>query len=158
VPFRKDQIRYFLSETIDAEELMIDFLGELNLLCDTTASNLATTLLIHPKILTDFEDYLDFASEAEAVIEQAGLDGVFQIATFHPDYRFADAPADDPAHYTNRSPFPMLHIIREESISEAAEHYPDLESIPRRNMELLREMGRDEIRDLLAGIGSNKKD
>lgn len=146
VPFRKDQIRYVVSETDDPGTLMSDFLQEINRLLDTSAKEITTTLLIHPGVLKNFADYLDFAAEAEAILEETGTDGIIQIATFHPDYCFDDAPIDDPANYTNRSPYPMLHLLREESISEALEHYPNTEEIPERNIALLRKMGVEKIR------------
>lgn len=152
LPYHKGLIRYELCETDDPEVLMQTLLQELVQLHETPESALMTTLLVHPNILTDFEAYLDFVSEAQMVIQQVGLEGVFQLATFHPAYLFADAPIDDPANYTNRSPYPMLHLLREDSISEAVANFTDIEDIPLHNTTLLRRMGLAEIRSLLTTV------
>lgn len=111
-----------------------------------------TTLLIFPEIFKDFEDYLDMLTIAEQLLIEQGYEGIYQLASFHPDYRFeTDISADeDPANYTNRSPYPMLHIIREESIERALKNYPDPEDIPVRNIKLTRDLGLEKLKALLA--------
>ena len=100
-----------------------------------------TTLMILPDGMSDFEDYLDLLNVAEALLEAEGYAGIYQLASFHPEYVFAGAPAEDPANYTNRSPWPMWHLLRETSVEAAVAAYPDPESIPERNVDALREAG-----------------
>lgn len=146
VPFRKDQIRFVLEESRDPNDLMKTFLQELNYLYQVDPAKTETTLIIHPHVLEDFLDYNDFIGFLDELLEEAGLIGVFQVASFHPDYRFEGVAVDDPANYTNRSPYPMLHLIREESISKAVANYPNPDQIPETNMKKLREMGAEKVR------------
>lgn len=111
--------------------------------------SIETTLLIHPDMLKDFYDYNDFLAVADGLLIDMELDGVFQVASFHPHYQFADTQFDDVENYTNRSPFPMLHLLREDSLEKVIDSYPDIDTIPERNVALLREMGRDKIVALL---------
>lgn len=103
--------------------------------------NTETTLLIFTHAFIEFDAYLQLVEIAEELIEQQGYEGVYQLASFHPDYVFADSDPDDAANYTNRSPYPMLHIIREHSLERALENYPEPELIPKRNVELARKEG-----------------
>ena len=105
------------------------------------ASEPETTLLIHPHVLTSFLDYNDFLDVADAAIDRLDLAGVLQIASFHPDYQFAGTAPDDVTNYTNRSPYPMLHLLREESVERAVDGYPGAERIPERNIETMRRLG-----------------
>ncbi len=123
---------------------------ELELLADADPQRTETTLLIHPQVLNDFLDYNDFLDIADAIVAAAGLDGVIQVASFHPDYRFADSPPDAVENHTNRSPHPMLHLLRESSVERAVESHPDVASIYERNIETLRRIGLDGWRRLLA--------
>jgi hypothetical protein len=124
--------------------LLLDLHAELELsLGDDT---IETTLLIHPYVLQDFYIYNDFLVLADALLEQMDLDGVFQIASFHPDYQFADTLPGDVENYTNRSPFPMLHILREASLSLAIDSHPDIDSIPQQNIRLMHEMGLERLK------------
>jgi hypothetical protein len=100
-----------------------------------------TTLLIHPQVLHDFMDYNSFMDPAEALLTSLGLDGVIQLAGFHPGYCFAGVEPDDITHHTNRSPYPMLHLLREESVSRALEGFPEPERIYQANIETLRRLG-----------------
>jgi hypothetical protein len=100
-----------------------------------------TTLLIHPQVLGDFLDYNDFLGVADAALEEMDLGGQIQIASFHPDYQFADSAPNDIENYTNRSPFPILHLLRESSIDRAVAAFPDASDIYERNMETLRKLG-----------------
>ena len=105
------------------------------------SKEIETTLLIFPDAYASFEDYLNLVDQAEKLIRKKGYEGVYQVASFHPLYRFADAPADDAANFTNRSIYPMLHLLREDSIEKALEKYPDPEKIPARNIRFAREKG-----------------
>lgn len=145
---KEERIRFFVSESQDTESLYQDFLRELELLCTSPEEKVETSLLVIPDMLGDFEHYLDFLDIAEEALGAAGLEGVVQLASFHPDYIFAEAPEDDPANFSNRSPFPMLHFLREESVSKAVQSYPNIEEIPQRNIDLLREMGLEKLKGL----------
>ena len=100
-----------------------------------------TTIIILPNSFSDFNDYLDLTDKAERLIAQEDYEGVYQLASFHPLYRFEGAPIDDAANYTNRSPYPMLQILREDSITKALENFPDPDSIPKRNIDYARKKG-----------------
>lgn len=108
-----------------------------------------TTLLVLPRGFEGFLDYLDMLELAERLLAQLGYEGVYQIASFHPDYCFADADNDDAANFTNRSPYPMLHLLREASLSMAIDNYPDIDAIPQGNVEKARVLGADYFRALL---------
>lgn len=110
-----------------------------------------TSLLIFPEALSGFDDYLDVLALANAVLKESGYEGLYQLANFHPQYRFEGAAVEDAANYTNRSPYPMLHILREASVEAALESYPNPEGIPARNVELTRRLGVRVMQDLLAG-------
>ncbi|SJM91916.1 DUF1415 domain-containing protein [Crenothrix polyspora] len=114
-----------------------------------TDETIETSLLIYSTAFADFEDYLDFLAYAEALLTQQGYDGIYQLASFHPNYCFDGAELDDPANYTNRSPYPMLHLLRESSIERALINVADPESIPQQNVVLTRKMGLAKMRDLL---------
>ncbi len=111
--------------------------------------DIETSLLILPHGLSDFDDYLDFLALANDLMHQQSYEGVYQLASFHPDYCFEDVEADDASHYTNRSPYPMLHLIREESLEKALANYPNPENIPSRNIEYTREMGKESLQLLI---------
>lgn len=108
-----------------------------------------TSLLIFPATLSDFEDYLDLLDIATDLLKSQGYEGIYQLASFHPEYLFADVPPDDASHYTNRSPYPMLHILREASVEAVLKTYPDPENIPARNIQLTQSLGADTLRNLL---------
>jgi hypothetical protein len=137
----KKQIRYVVSAAHTADELQADLASELKLLDAANSDEIDTTLLIHPCVLTDFLDYNDFLDVADAKVGQLGLEGRIQVASFHPDYQFADSGPDDIENYTNRSPFPMLHLLREESVERAVAAFPDAAGIFEKNMETMRRLG-----------------
>ncbi len=112
---------------------------------------LETSLLILPNGLSDFDDYLDFLELANELMHQQGYEGVYQLASFHPDYCFEGVEADDASNYTNRSPYPMLHLIREASLEQVLANYPNPEEIPLRNIAYTREMGAESLHLLLLG-------
>lgn len=136
------QIRYVASSAKNTEMLAEELATELTLLAATDPGVTDTTLLIHPLILGDFLEYNDFLERAQSVLKDLKLDGVLQIASFHPRYQFADSGPDDIENYTNRSPFPTLHLLRESSIDRAVEAYPDAAKIFRRNMATLVALGK----------------
>lgn len=139
----KEQVRFVLSDVTTAEALLEDLGNELLLLRDTPAEQIDTTLLIHPHGLTDFLDYNDFLDDADALVEAMELDGVLQVASFHPHYQFADSDPDDIENFSNRSPYPMLHLLREDSVARAIEAFPDPDAILERNKMTLRKLGHD---------------
>lgn len=149
LPFRQERIRYVVEPGGDIEVLIRTLLTECLRLYETPVEDTETTLIIHPQVLQDFADYNDFLALADELLAEAELEGILQIASFHPRYRFADAPDDDPANYTNRSPYPMLHLLREASVSRAVDLYPNVEDIPAENIRRLRAMGEAKIRKLL---------
>lgn len=139
----KDQIHYAVSEA-QAPDLLLEDLGhELDALAASSPEERETTLLMAPCCLNDFLDFNDFLGRGERLIARRGLEGVIQLASFHPDYRFADAEDDDIANHTNRAPYPTLHLLREASIARAVEAFPDAEAIYETNIETLRRLGRE---------------
>ena len=147
-PFAKavhvnERIRYVVSDATDPEALLKDLARELLALNRTDPEEIDTTLVIHPQVLTDFLDFNDFLDAADALVEELKLDGIMQIADFHPDYQFGDSEPDDVANYTNRSPYPTLHILREESITRAVESMPDTAAIYENNLETLDKLGHE---------------
>ena len=137
----KQQIRYVVSAATTPEALLEDLLNELRALQDADPEQIDTTLLIHPYVLNDFLDYNDFLDIADAAAAEPEFDDALQIASFHPDYQFADTAQDDIENYTNRSPYPTLHLLREASIDRAVEAFPEAEQIYEKNMATLNELG-----------------
>lgn len=147
--YAKQQVRFVLSDASTPEALLVQLGEELLLLRDTPADQVDTTLLIHPQVLEDFLDYNDFLETADALVETLELDGVLQVASFHPDYQFAGSTPVDVENFTNRAPYPTLHLLREDSVSRAVEAFPDPEAIVERNVETLRRLGVDGWSQLL---------
>jgi len=139
----KNQIRYVVSAAATPEALLADLISELETLAESAAEKIETTLLIHPGTLTDFFDYNDFLDVADAAVEDMELGGVLQVASFHPQYQFDGTAADDIDNYTNRSPYPTLHLLREDSIEKAVAAYPQTDGIFEKNIETLRGLGHD---------------
>jgi uncharacterized protein len=137
----KGQVRYVVSEATDPEALMVCLIDELSRLAETSNTWIETTLLIHPQVLTDFADYNDFLGLAEGAISELGLEGVIQVASFHPQYQFAGSAPDDVSNATNRSPYPTLHLIREDSIERAVAVFPEAEAIFGANIVTMRRLG-----------------
>jgi len=152
-PFAKavhagNQIRYAVSDAQTREALLADLGRELQMLVAADRADVETTLLIHPRMLVDFVDYNDFLDIADAAVEELGLTGTIQVASFHPQYRFADTEPDAIENFSNRSPYPMLHLLREESVERAIAAFPDVARTPERNIETLRSIGHDGWRRL----------
>ena len=139
----KGQIRYTVSAAESPAELIRDLVLELQHLAATDAVETDTTLLIHPHTLTGFIDYNDFLDTADTVIEELGLDGRIQVASFHPHYQFAGTTPDDISNYSNRSPYPTLHLLREASIDKAVAAFPKAEAIFETNIATLEKLGHE---------------
>ena len=137
----KNQVRYVVSETTDEETLLGQLRDEMSRLAATDPSEVDTTLIIHPWVLNDFIDFNDFLGLAEDALEDLELEGVLQVASFHPAYQFAGTAFDDISNYTNRSPYPTLHLLREDSVERAVAAFPDPDVIVERNIETLDKLG-----------------
>ncbi|BAN69974.1 DUF1415 domain-containing protein [endosymbiont of unidentified scaly snail isolate Monju] len=150
-PWATGRVRIAVCEAADDDGIYRAFLEEVERLLATDPAELETTLLAVPDALGDFADYLDMLAVLEQALAEAGLEGVLQIASFHPDYRFADEAADDHSHWTNRAPVPVFHLLREDSIGRAVASLEDPDAIPRRNRERMRELGIARLRALRDG-------
>lgn len=150
--FQADLIRMVESAVADEETLLEELGNELQILASTSVAQIETTLLIHPHVLQDFLEYNDFLAIAERLPRAMGLEGVIQIASFHPAYQFEGTEANDVENFTNRSPYPMLHLLREESITNISMDERELANIPERNIQLLRRLGVEEMRRRLGEI------
>jgi hypothetical protein len=137
----REQIRYVVSGAETPEALLADLLAELQGLAAADPGEIDTTLIIHPRVLRDFLDYNDFLGVADAAVVDLGLEGVIQIASFHPEYQFAGSAPDDIENYTNRSPFPILHLLREASVERAVAAFPEASEIYEKNMATMRRLG-----------------
>jgi uncharacterized protein len=135
------RVRFVESAATSPEALLDDLRQAVSDLCAAPASETETTLLVAPRVLADFLDYNDFLDHADALLEDMGLDGVLQIASFHPQYQFAGTEPDDITNYTNRSPYPTLHLLREDSVARAVASHPDIDAIPEANIAKLRALG-----------------
>ncbi|SMF56323.1 DUF1415 domain-containing protein [Pseudobacteriovorax antillogorgiicola] len=147
--FKHKQIRYVVQNASDPESLLKTLQEEFDQLETQDRASLATTLIIAPG-LGDFDNFLDMAYLMDHYLDQTPLRGVYQIATFHPEYQFEGADSDSVENYTNRSPLPVFHIIREDDIEQARQVYPDTESIPIKNQKKLKEMGRAKVLAMFA--------
>ena len=142
-PQVKGQVRYVVSAADDPAALLADLVAELERLAEAPPERLETTLLIHPRVLTDFAEYNDFLAIAEDTVAELDLEGVLQVASFHPQYQFDGTEPDDITNATNRSPYPTLHLIREDSIDKAVAAFPDAEAIYEVNMATMERLGPD---------------
>ena len=143
----KDRVRFVVSKARDEATLLDELAHELALLNVDEA--VETTLLIHPQVLQDFYHYNDFLEAADELLVDMNLEGVYQVASFHPDFQFGGTEPDDVENYTNRSPYPMLHLLREDSLSEAIDNYPEVDLIPERNIDCMNEQGLEKMQTLL---------
>lgn len=140
---RHQQVAYQISQAKDEADLMDDLIEAINILIRTDPKTMDTMLLIHPRALLCFEDYNEFIGWAEEFLEKSGLEEVVQIASFHPDYCFAGTAAEDITNNTNRSPFPMLHLLREASVDAALAALPEAAQLVEKNLDTLRDLGKD---------------
>jgi uncharacterized protein len=146
----KNQIRWVCSAATTAEDLLGELMDELQWLAAADPETIDTTLLIHPQVLTDFLDYNDFLDVADAALEELKLAGVLQIASFHPQFQFAGTDADDIGNCSNRSPFPTLHLLREDSVEKAVAAFPQADTIFEKNIETLERLGPGGWRRLMS--------
>lgn len=143
----KNRIRYVATKATTEEQLLSALAVELELLSKSTS--IETTLLVHADVLGDFHDYNQFLDIADGLLQEMNFNGVFQIASFHPQYQFAGTQASDVENYTNRSPFPILHILREDSLEHAIAEHADVDQIPIRNIALMNDIGEENLNALL---------
>ena len=144
-----DALRIVACESASPEAIAILLITELDLLSQSSESDIATSVLVFPEGLEAFDDYLGFLDDAQTVLEEMGLAGEIQIASFHPDYRFEGEPVDAVSHFTNRAPYPLIHLLRETMVTTALENYPNPERIPERNIQTLERLGLAGIERLL---------
>lgn len=144
----KGSIRFTVDESSELSQALENLILECERLDEKP--EIETTLIILAKVGQDFNDYLDFLDIANQLLIEQGCEGVYQLASFHPDYCFADSNVDDPANYTNRSPYPTLHIIREKSLEKALQSYPEPELIPERNIDYCQNLGLEKMQKMLA--------
>ncbi len=143
----RNRVRFVVSEAETEDDLLHALHSELQRLDDEP--EIETTLLIHPNVLQDFGPYNEFLDAADGLLAYLEMEGVYQIASFHPDYQFEGTEPDAAENYTNRSPFPMLHLLREASLEAAIDSYPDVEGIPHRNIELMEKLGVEKMQNIL---------
>ncbi len=151
----KNQIRMIVLHAKNIDVAADALSDELIFLDQTDASKIETTLLILPTLFDDFEGFNDFLAVADDVLATDGYEGVFQVASFHPHYQFADADHDDVSNFTNRAPFAILHILREDSVTRAVDAYPDIDSIYARNIETMRALSAEKLRALFPNAQSH---
>lgn len=144
----RDEVRIAVESEADFEDAIRATLDEADRLLQAAPDEIATTLVVFPNALADFDDFLDAVGIIDELLEQAGAAGILQVAHFHPDYQFEGTEADDLENYTNRAPYPILHLLREAEISEGVHSHPDPESIPERNIETLEKMGHEGIAEM----------
>lgn len=145
-----NRVRFITTNVNTQEQLLMALQDELELL--NSEVSIETTLLIHAHVLQDFGDYNQFLSFADGLLVEMELEGIYQIASFHPGYQFGGTNEDDAENYTNRSPYPVLHIIREASLERAIAEYPEVDQIPSRNIALMNTMGQNKLQVLFAGL------
>lgn len=143
----RNRVRFALTEVTSERELLEELQIELERLSGDVS--IETTILIHPNVLQKFDDYNQFLNAADGLLVDLDLEGVYQIASFHPQYRFAGTDVSDAENYTNRSPYPMLHLLREASVSRAIAGHVDIEKVPQKNIELMKNMGGDQLDSIL---------
>ena len=146
---RQERIRFVVTSSTTEAELIASLQAELEWL--DINSVIETTLLINPHVLQDFDDYNQFLEAADDLLCALGVDGIYQLASFHPHYQFAGTVVADIENYTNRSPYPMLHLLREQSLERSIASYPDTDQIPLRNIELMKRLGIARLKQLLRG-------
>ncbi len=150
-PYQLGTIRFSVTPASKPETLLAVLRAELHALQAVSADKVETTLLIHPETLTNFHAYNDFLDEADELLYQEGLEGILQIASFHPQYQFSSTSIEDAENYTNRSPYPMLHLLREDSLEKAIAQHPDVDTIPERNIQVMQQLGVDTLKRILQG-------
>ena len=147
-----DALRVTVCEATDDKGVAEALLAEIELIQTASEAEIATTLVVFPNALRRFDAYLAFLEGAQQLIEEMDLLGVLQLASFHPDYQFAGEPIEAASHFTNRAPFPMIHLLREDMVTRALNTYPNPEQIPERNIERLEDLGRGQLQQMLAAL------
>ena len=142
-----DRVRFAVTGATSEGQLLTALTNELALL--RSNPSIETTLLIHPLVLEEFGAYNEFLNLVDRLLRQLNLEGVYQVASFHPHYQFAGTAADDPENHTNRSPYPVLHLIREDSLARAIQAYADVDDIPVRNIRLMNDLGKEKLQALV---------
>jgi uncharacterized protein len=151
-PYKYDKIRYVIFEGEDVKELCKVLTTEMALLDDTTPALLETTVIIAHDGFTDFEDYLSALFDADALLEELDYEGVYQLASFHPDYKFEGSESNDVTNYTNRSPYPMFHLLREDSVTRALDAFPEVGDILSQNQETMTKLGLTKVKKMLDDV------
>jgi hypothetical protein len=151
----RDRVRFVVSDAADEDTLLQALHSELQRLDEEP--EVETTVLIHPGVLQDFEAYNEFLDGADGLLAYLDMEGVYQIASFHPAYQFAGTDPESAENYTNRSPYPMLHLLREASLEAAIESHPDVDGIPGRNIKLTEELGVETMREALSNCIKSAK-
>jgi len=146
-PVKQNTLRIAVSNAVKKASALEELMNEIHLLDHN--SQIETTLVVFSQAFKDFFTYLGFVDLAERLLSDQGYDGIYQLASFHPDYYFADTEPDDVTNYTNRSPYPMVHLLREESLDKAIEAYGDTKLIPKKNKETLRQSGLAKVKKIL---------
>jgi hypothetical protein len=149
-------LRIKICDATEIDKIMQSFLAELDLIQSTSESDIATTLLVIPNALNDFEEYLDVIDLAEELLIEVGLESVIQLASFHPSYQFAEEPVESASHFSNRSPYPLIHFLREDMVASALQNYVNPEEIPTRNIKTLQTIGLDSIERHLHRLSGDK--
>ena len=147
-----DALRLTVCEATEDGIVAGALLDEIELIQKMSEAEIATTLVVFPNALQRFDDYLVFLEGAQQLIEEMGLLGVLQLASFHPDYQFAGEPIESASHFTNRAPFPMIHLLREDIVTRALETYPNPEQIPERNIQKLEDLGLERLQQMLTAL------
>ncbi|MGB0668746.1 MAG: DUF1415 domain-containing protein [Porticoccaceae bacterium] len=147
-----DGLRLTVCKSSALEDIAALYLQELELICESPESEIATSLLVLPAGLEDFDSYLDFVDNANHLLEEQGLAGTIQLASFHPRYQFEGEPEGAASHYTNRSPYPMIHFLREDMVARALADFPNPQDIPRRNIQTLEAMDVIELQQNLDNL------
>ena len=147
-----EALRVTVCEANDDEGVAAALLDEIQLIQKASESEVATTLVVFPNALQGFDGYLAFLDGAQQLLEEMGLLGVLQLASFHPDYQFAGEPIESASHFTNRAPFPMIHLLREDMVTRALETYPNPELIPERNIQKLEDLGLERLQQMLTAL------
>ena len=147
-----DALRVTVCEATDDESVAVTLLDEIERIQKASEAEIATTLVVLTNALQRFDDYLAFLDGAQQLLEEMDLLGVLQLASFHPDYQFAGEPIEAASHFTNRAPFPMIHVLREDMLTRALETYPNPEQIPERNSQKLEDLGRERLQQMLTAL------
>lgn len=155
-PLQQHAVRFFVTDAADDVNVLADLQLQMQAMDETPAQQLETTLVIVPNHLQAFEDYNDFLDSVDWLLEQNKWAGVYQVASFHPDYRFAGTLPQDQENLTNRAPYPILHILREDSIERALAHYPDADAIPTDNIEKMERLSAADVAKLFPYLGTRR--